>query len=457
MVITSVPSDIKKRVLVSSKLISNGADACSDDLPPPTGKAKRRSKTLRRLQVQVVHRHGDRSPITSLKDEEYWTSQLIPESTLQKIASNTTLVDNGEKNTHKANGRGPFGKLTMLGLQQMIDLGTTLRQELSCKKTGESCITEEDGDTTTIIYPHIWTSERPLDPANIRVISTSFVRAIQSVQGVLAGLFPDGFSETIEIDTRETMNMIPDPQPRHTKEQAELEDKLADRPHLQEREDEMLPLAIRVTKALHPLLAEDAREASFGAKQALRSSTESIEIEPLAWNQLGEITKCLTCRNMLPAPLTHSDHEAVVQHAAWRWFETFRHPRVAYLGMSKMCTKMVNSAVDWKNQPPMTLYSAHDSTLIGLLCAFKLEQPVSWPEYGSFFMMELLEVNEEDNESTKGELFIRFSMNGELLHSRWEERPVNMILLQTLAEKLRREGEATAEYDDLELTGFSAA
>jgi hypothetical protein len=324
----------------------------------------------------------------------------------------------------------------MLGLQQMIDLGTMLREEFSSSSKGENC-TDENGN---IVYPHIWTSDRPLAPANIRVISTSFARAVQSVQGVLVGLFPDGFSETIEIDTRDTMTMIPDPQPRHTKEQAELEDKLALRPNLQKREEELLPLAIRVTKALHPLLAADAREASFGTKQALRTSTESIEIEPLAWNQLGEITKCLSCRNMLPESISLKDHKAVVQHAAWRWFETFRHPRVAYLGMNAMCTKMVNYFVDYNSQPPMTLYSAHDSTLFGLLCAFKLEQPIAWPEYGSFFMMELLEVFDSE---TKEELYIRFSINGELLRTHWENEPTDMILLSTLVKKLQTEGAAT--------------
>ena len=82
-----------------------------------------------------------------------------------------------------------------------------------------------------------------------------------------------------------------------------------------------------------------------------------------------------------------------------------------------------------------------------MLCAFKLEQPACWPEYGSYLMMELLEVSESkklgmSSETTK-ELYIRFSLNGELLKSQWEKDPSEMILLTSLADKLRSEVQAT--------------
>jgi hypothetical protein len=60
----------------------------------------------------------------------------------------------------------------------------------------------------------------------------------------------------------------------------------------------------------------------------------------------------------------------------------------------------------------MILYSAHDSTLIGLICAMKLEQPVSWPEYGSYIMVELLEVTDSSDgdavHNRNTDLFVRF-------------------------------------------------
>lgn len=432
----------KKLVFVSKRLDSTVLPHSEEHFSlfagsqPANGGDKPR--TIRRLAAQVVHRHGDRSPITSMRDEAFWEKQLIEKTILRKISSGTELISDGESLIHKANGRGPFGKLTMLGLQQMIDLGAALREELSSNVSNNETRIDEDGN---VVYPHIWTPDRPLKPSNLRAVSTKFERTVQSAQAVFSGLFPTGTGdEVIEIDTRHTTLLLPDPQPRQTKEQELLEDKLSNRPHMLQREQELLPLAIRVTRALHPLLAADAREASFGAKQTRTISTESIEIEPLAWNQLGEISKCLSCRGMLPDGLSQRDHEAVVQHAAWRWFETFRHPRLAYLSMRDMCSKMVDDCINYATEPPMTIYSAHDSTLIGLLCAFKLNQPIAWPEYGSFLMMELLEVTDKEKK-----LYIRFSLNGELLTSCWEEGPSEMIALSTLAYKLRHEDDTTKE------------
>lgn len=412
--------------------------------PSASSSDSSKKKIVRRLQAQVVCRHGDRSPITAQKDEAFWTKELIPPETMTQMAENVMVLREEGSTTHKANGRGPFGKLTGIGLQQMVDLGTLLREELESTSSDEVAKVDANGDT---LYPCIWTPQQPLTPETVNVVSTGLERAIQSAQGLVMGLLPGDRRNGITIDARHANQqlLLPDPQPRNTQEQADLEDQLALRPHLQDKEDELLPLAIRVTKALHPLLAADAHEAQFGAKQVRRTQPheESIEIEPLAWNQLGEITKCLSCRpGMLEkVGIAQEDHHAVVQHAAWRWFETFRHPRLAFLSMNGQCLKMLEIATNHDKEPPMTLYSAHDSTLIGLLCAFKLEQPVAWPEYGSFLMMELLEVTEGDTK----ELYIRFSLCGELLRLMWQEEgePYDMMPLSTLMEKLKNEGKAT--------------
>jgi Histidine phosphatase superfamily (branch 2) len=381
----------------------------------------------RRIQVQVVHRHGDRTPITPLKDEDYWKRQMIDPVELERIASKTRLLQTEpSENRHGANGRGPFGKLTSVGLGQMVDLGTRLRETLSGSNLP---VSDHLGRT---LFPHIWTADRPLEPSNIRVISTNFMRTVQSVQGVLTGLFPDGTTtaqEKIDIDIRHTNWIIPDPQPRHTKEQEELEQKLSVRPHITQKEQELLPLAIRATEALLDSLAEDAREADFGVPQ--QANEDAAGIHPLSWNQLAEITKCLAVRNLLPPGITKENQEEISRHAAWRWYESFRHPRLVYLSMGRLAGAIVDSLVQHEREPPMTLWSAHDSTLIGLMCAFRLEQPAVWPEYASYLMMELIQVNE-------GDVFVRFSLNGSTLKSQWDkDEPTEMIALSTLVKNLR--------------------
>lgn len=367
--------------------------------------AKSSSFTLKKLIV--THRHGDRTPITPLKDDEYWEGTLVNHNTLQKIAEPTRIIRGEAKATHVARGRGPFGKLTQVGLLQMIKVGISLRE-------------------TYFI-------EHKLTPSDVQVFSTDFPRTLQSVQGLLVGLFPEGHTETIQIDARNTNWMIPDPQPRRTQEQEDLENALANRDFVVAKEMEMLPLAVRATKALHPLLSKDAHEFSFGVGEVEHPGESTIEIEPLAWNQLAEITKCLAVRSMLPDDISVEDHEIISQHAAYRWFVNLRNERLIFLAMNTMVQRQCDSLLYYKSEPFLTIWSAHDSTLIGLLCAYRLEQPVAWPEYASYFVMELLEENDSKD------LYVRFSINGEALRNMWKEgEPRELISLRELVDHLQR-------------------
>jgi len=403
-------------------------------------------KSFRVLQVMIVHRHGDRSPITPLLNETFWASTLPSEALLNKLAGQTRVIrDESKPNTHKAGGRGPFGKLTQLGLLQMVELGSKLKEELHCVQEGHA--TDDDGN----IYFHhgrLFHSNLPLTPQNLQVISTDFPRTIQSVQGVLVGLFDEDNTDVIDIDARHTSNLIPDPQPRRSKEQEELELKLAARPHLQQREAEMKDLAVNTTKSLLPLLGEGAFDVSFGVGE---EKTKTSHHHHLAWTQLSEITKCLQVRDMLPPTITAQDQEAISAHAAWKWMDCLRHPRLAYLAMNPMTSSIVESMKrrlqGHEDVPPLTIYSAHDSTLIGLLCAFRLEQPSRWPGYGEYLKVELIESGTVDSrgEITDTKHFVRFSLSGIVLKSHWEgeDAPAEVISLDELAEKIATSGAQT--------------
>lgn len=393
--------------------------------------SNRKLSSLRRLQVQVVHRHGDRTPITPLKDEDYWKKQLIGDDTLHKISSNTKLIEPEDTTKrHVANGRGPFGKLTELGLFQMVKLGRRLKDSLEGNKE-DSLVDEVTGVT---LLPYLFHKDRPLAPQNIRILSTNFQRTIQSVQGLLVGIFPDSTKDFIEIDTRHTNWMIPDPHPRRTVEQAQLEQELSKQEHFIAKERELYPLAIRATTALHKMLAADAREANFGVRQAevMLDGDHSIEIQPLSWNQLAEITKCLAVRDMLPEGIAKSDQELILNHAAWCWFQTFSDQRLARLAMGTMTDAMIASMKNYAHEPAMTIWSAHDSTLICLLCAFRLEQPALWPEYASHLMIELFE-NVDDKE-----LYVRFSLNGSSLKYRGNGEPSVFVPLSSIDSQLQQ-------------------
>jgi Histidine phosphatase superfamily (branch 2) len=424
-------------------------------------------RSLKRVRVQVVHRHGDRTPITPLNDEAYWEQQLISPLTLDKIALGTRIVvdPDAPPNTHNANGRGPFGKLTELGLYQLVQLGMTLRETLIGDV--DASVRDERGRT---FYPYL---DRDLPPSSLRIFSTNFARTIQSVQGVLVGMYPDGLdgdspagadatTGAVPIDVRHTHWMIPDPQPRRTHEQTALEKALVQRPHMVQREQELFPLAVRSTRVLDDLLAPDARQASFGLASSRRQTTTAVDDgadPPLSWTQLAEITKCLAVRKLLPTGLSSADQEAISQHAAWTWFQAFSHPRLAHLAMGKLTQSMMDyfehddsdggSVRSKEAGTKLTIWSAHDSTLICLLCAFRLEQPAVWPEYGSYLMVELLQDTDHPQDR-----YVRFSLNGQMLRSKWgssssgntqgDDEPSELIPFHVLRQNLSNQEKIAA-------------
>ena len=434
------------------------ATAASDAAPAPP---QRRRLLQRLVQVQVVHRHGDRTPITPMKDEAYWRSNLPEAHVLEGIARGTNLRRDGGgadcqqgQNPHAAGGRGPFGQLTSLGLLQMISLGGRLREELVHSGQGQGQGGEEHQRAAESRGDKLFDADGGagvnLHPSRIAVTSTDFPRTIQSVQGLLVGLLPDGTDQDpVEIDVRHTDRMIPDPQPRGTAEQVELEKILARRPHLASREVEMKELADRATEALRDMLGEGYGDIVFGVGEeggGSGSGSGSGSSRPLSWSQLAEITTCLRTRGLLPGALTEADHEAISSHAAWRWFENLRHPRLARLAMHGMVASIMEAlrrtaAGDVsEDEPRLRIYSAHDSTLIGLLCAFHLDQPSQWPEYASYLRTDLIEVEvdadtdtdtdtdtdaEEVDPSARKGYYVRFSLNGEVLHSSWSRTEVD--------------------------------
>lgn len=467
-------------------------------------------RRLRLRQVHVVHRHGDRTPITPMKDEEYWRTTLPDPTVLAGIARGTSLLRPSDglssNNAHGAVGRGPFGQLTTMGLLQMVGLGERLRGELA--GDGEH---RRDDDDDEDGMGRLFTPEEPLHPSRVRVMSTDFPRTIQSVQALLAGLFPDYASDRdnddyddydrarpIEIDLRHTNSyFIPDPHPRQHAAQLALERHLSERPHLLEREGRLIELAHRVTDALEGHLGEGADGVSFGIGEekenddndSMAATSEDDDVvrrrrrrRPLAWVQLCEVLVCLSSRGLLPRALSEEDVAAVSDHVAWRWFENLGHPVLAKSSMWKFASGLIENMLRKANEdvvdpprsdaadggetttavergreeePMLCIYSAHDSTLIGLLCVLRLEKPVEWPEYGSALKVELIreEIGDEDDDNfADGRVdallrrhWVRFSLNGQVLRCTWLRdewnEPASMVPLDQLAAMIHSEHE----------------
>ena len=360
------------------------------------------SHTLELRHVQIIHRHGDRTPITPMSDIDFWKETLPPPTILEQIAQGTTMKRKNDDNSgsgHAAAGIGPFGKLTQLGLLQMVQVGSQLLEELSHSEEKE----HETQDDDALRY--LFTKTNPIHPSKIKVISTDFPRTIQSVQALLVGLFPDGLSQydDIEIDGRYTSQLIPDPQPRLSKEQIQLEFQVSQRPHLQQRETELQNLAMKLTNDLSHFINDSVDAVVFGIGEEMEQNGRNGK--PLAWIQLVEIMKCLKVRNLLPESITEEEYDIASSHVAWKWFESLKDERLAQLAMKPFMNFIIDELIqaqkrggergscddgggetesgggnNEEEETVLTIYSCHDSSLIGLISAFRLEQPSKWPE-----------------------------------------------------------------------------
>ena len=186
----------------------------------------------------------------------------------------------------------------------------------------------------------------------------------------------------------------------------------------------------------------------------------------LSFSQLSEVLTCLHVRELMPESISHDDYLAITSHSAWKWFENLRDEKLAKLAMKGFMDFIMETLRDGRSIEKseddvlLHIYSCHDSSLIGLLCAFKLEPPAQWPEYGSFLKVELFKVEEAQNadveDSSSGgstivKHYVRFSLNGEVLKSSWgkegqdgfEEEEVDMeskgmICLERLSGSISR-------------------
>lgn len=469
------------RIAVVRRLRGGGDNGDNRVLIRPTDvncSATTKNTTL--IQVQIIHRHGDRTPITPLVNEEYWHSTLPQPHVLEQMSKGIRLKRNNNNNDeaamagekHDAQGRPPFGQLTALGLLQMVQLGTKLREDL----VQEDDDTLNDKNYSSLNYNNnnnkLFTKEKPLHPKRIKARSTDFPRTIQSLQALLVGLFPDGISLNngnddnddcfMEIDLRHSKFHIPDPQPRHTKQQELLERQLALREHMIQKDYAMSPLAIKVTNELmvqNVIQVDEAKRISSGFHVGgLSPNDNENKMTVLPWAQLAEVTKCLRVHNLLPSNITHEEQDWIVQHASWRWFETMRHPKMGKLAMHHMMTDIISNIknmiqTEQKDDDALLhIYSAHDSTLIALMCAFQLDPPTHWPEYASYLKIELIAIMEEEQPEpkisenpsstaiatfpTNVQYYVRFSLNGSILRcaiGRTEnEDALDMIPLEKL-------------------------
>jgi len=325
-------------------------------------------------QLQILTRHGDRTPTGPLQPEVVWNCTL---NWLQ-LASND--FDQSEyvpkrqyRKTYLANrevllGNCELGQLTEKGYQQHISLGSQIRE----------------------LYINQYNFlEAQLNLDDIWVRSTDVPRTIQSVMGNFWGIYPpeprpDGNITVIDIQTMdgEMDDMTPNPSicPQLSNVYAALQNS-------SEWKNQTLKLA--------PLLDQ---------LQVIFNST-SLSSWGALWDNLG----ARTCHNKeVPAGITSAMLDQIYEAAAWiNWFE-WSDDESGRLGSGMLLQELqarLQQNVAGETQPKFLFYSGHDSTvgpLMGSLGFFG-----GWPPYASHVEIELW------SDSARTQFYVQVKYNGE--------------------------------------------
>jgi len=331
---------------------------------------------LRLVLVQVAVRHGDRSPVTSLSedDEHFWSPHMPSPSLLAAAAASSPLQ--GELQQLSWSGTGVMGQLTQRGFEQLEQFGKTLREEL-CGS----------------LIPSDWHPELPLI-----VRSTPFSRTAVSAQALLAGLYPGRNAESpIAVAVEDGGVMVPDsgscndPQSvaRHqeiTQEEWDDCDQFEDAHGLDEQ---------RVKLAA--TIGLDCGEEARGSQ----------------WIRLKELLTCWDAYDNLPEGVTKTDVKFASQQLARRMSALYSSPEMCRLSLGRFVFHLMENIRDAAVKDPtvkLRLFSVHDSTLLCLMSAFGVAHHVQgeWPPYGSALRMDVFQRPDAEH-------VVRITLNGKPL------------------------------------------
>ncbi|KAL4152133.1 hypothetical protein PRNP1_009068 [Phytophthora ramorum] len=336
---------------------------------------------LRLRQLQVVHRHGDRTPllnifkgsINSRSEEEealLWGRQLPEATQLAHIRSKFSVHLGGD--AQSSFQQRPFGYLTTRGIEQMTKRGDRLRE--FCKK--EELRLDE------------------VTPEQIQIFSNAYTRTQLSAQALLDGLLRDQPQLTPPVsvlppekDIINTYGVFPE----IMEMKAAME---KDNAEFAAREHEMGPVKQELMK-LFP---------------AFNSG-----LVPFLWLTPADY---YVCRRVHQAPYilgTEVHGEATERHLGFRFHQFYSHRTILKLVagrlMHNMLREMQKALWEHSESKKLVIYSGHDVSLLAVLRTMDAEITNNidwWPEYSSALALELLE---DEN----GKFFVRTRLNGEFL------------------------------------------
>ncbi|OWZ24685.1 hypothetical protein PHMEG_000208 [Phytophthora megakarya] len=336
---------------------------------------------LRLRQLQVVHRHGDRTPLLNIfkgsvnarsEEEEalLWGRQLPEPTQLAHLRSKFSVDMRSEAQTSFQ--QRPFGYLTTRGIEQMTARGDRLR---------EFCKNEElQLDQVT--------------PEQVQIFSNAYTRTQLSVQALLGGMLRDQHQLSPRVSVlppeKDIINTYPI-FPEIMQMKADLE---TDNAEFAAREHEVAPIKQELTR-LFPAI-------------------DSGKV-PFTWLTAADYFVCRRAHQAPYIPGTEVHRDATEKHLGFRFHQFYSHRTILKLVaghlMHNVLREMQKALWDHNETKKIVIYSGHDISLLSVLRTMDAEIANDirfWPEYSSALALELLE---DEN----GKFLVRVRLNGEIL------------------------------------------
>ncbi|XP_063070027.1 lysophosphatidic acid phosphatase type 6 [Engraulis encrasicolus] len=331
--------------------------------------------------VQVLFRHGARTPLKSIPDvlEVQWVPKLLdvpPHTLIDYVVTDlqggpqpASPVEDSYREHALSGGTYP-GQLTTIGMQQLYDLGTRLRARYI-----------QDVPFLTPSFT----------PAEVYIRSTNIVRTIESAKCLVAGLFQQKQTGTVPILTSQAETEILYPNYHGCK---------------------LLRLLSGhrwAESAKLPDIAKDIKEIQGDLGIPLEKEVDFILIRD---DMVARQTHGLAC-----PPQLDNWKSKVEQRAVDMIYHVYEPSKKGNLQLCvgpllhTMLSNMEEKVQGTSSEPhrKLFLYSVHDTTLMPCLMALGIFD-MRWPPYAADITMELLE-----NRTTK-EAFVKVLYLGKEQH-----------------------------------------
>jgi lysophosphatidic acid phosphatase type 6 len=345
-------------------------------------------------KVVVIHRHGDRSQIArslgpAFAEEtadltSHWELRMPSSETKRRmsqafrtpaIASSTDTTLSLEEKIYSGEDEfaRPYAQLTELGAKQLMNLGAQLRKRYALPRRTD---TKEE----PLISPHYD------DAANhIYLRSTNTCRTLQSLKCLVAGLYDMRIPTDADMQIEPLLSVSTRPKSVETL-------------HAQPTAEFLARKALLLNqKFFHEAFPGWYSEFELRMRDVLGYKDE------VNWLVIKEV---LTCHKVHDYPftpgLTLNDEVDATRLCAWIWGRMYRDVTLNRMAIGSFVRELLDDIL--LSSAKMLIYSAHDSSLVPILCALGIYND-TWPPYASYLTLEFGEQN--------GELFVRTLYNDE--------------------------------------------